>query len=46
VVVYIVTKNGVVDEVFLDRPLAEAHVKYLTSLWAMAKIIEKTVKES
>lgn len=43
--IYIVLKNGNVDEVFSNRAAAELHVKNLTKKWSIAKIVEKEVKE-
>jgi len=42
--VYIVLRNGSVDEVFDNLISAQHHVKALTKLWSLTKIIEKEVK--
>ena len=41
--VYIVIKNGKVDEVFSSREAAENHRKNLK--WSLVEIIEKEVRE-
>ena len=41
--VYIVVKNGKVDEVFSTREAAELHRKNLK--WSIGEIVEKEVKE-
>lgn len=43
--VYIVLKNGKVDEVFTNREAAENHQKNLNKKWSLSEIIEKEVKE-
>ena len=42
--VYIVLRNGKVDEVFSSREAAENHCKNITKLWGIPNIIEKEVK--
>lgn len=43
--VYIVLKNGKVDEVFSNREAAELHRKNLVKKWNIAEIVEKEIKE-
>lgn len=43
--IYIVLKNGKVDEVFSNREAAELHRKNLTKKWSLSEIIEREVKE-
>lgn len=43
--VYIVIKNGKVDEVFSNREAAEHHRKNLTKKWSLTEIVEKEVKD-
>ncbi len=43
--VYIVMKNGRVDEVFSSKEMAEHHKKQLISKWNLVEIIEKQVKD-
>lgn len=42
--VWIVLRNGKVDEVFDNRPAAVAHQTNLTKKWALTDLIEKEVK--
>ena len=41
--VYIVLKNGKVDEVFSNREAAECHRKNLTKKWSISYIVESEV---
>ena len=43
--VYIVLKNGKVDEVFSNREAAENHQKNLVRKWSLTEIVEKELKE-
>lgn len=43
--VYIVIKNGKVDEVFSNREAAELHRKNLTKKWSLTEIVEKEIKD-
>ena len=43
--VYIVLKNGKVDEVFSSREAAKLHRKNLTKKWSLSEIVEREVKE-
>jgi len=43
--VYIVLKNGKVDEVFSNREAAELHKKNLVKKWSLTDIIEKEIKD-
>lgn len=43
-VVFIVLKNGKVDEVFFDLAAAKNHQKNLIQKWSITEIIEKEVK--
>lgn len=43
--VYIVIKNGKVDEVFSNREAAELHRKNLTKKYSLTEIVEKEVKD-
>jgi hypothetical protein len=43
--IYIVVKNGKVDEVFSTREAAELHRKNLTKKWSLSEIVEREVKE-
>lgn len=43
--VYIVLKNGVVDEVFSTPEAAAAHKKNLLRQWCLTEIIVKEIKE-
>lgn len=43
--VYIVLKNGKVDEVFSNREAAENHRKNLMRKWSLTEIVEKELKE-
>lgn len=43
--VWIVMRNGEVDEVFSNEPAAIRHQRNLVSIWAISEIIEKTVNE-
>lgn len=42
--VWIVMRNGKVDEVFDDEEAAKNHRKNLTRKWALTELIEKEVK--
>lgn len=42
-IVYIVLRNGEVDEVFSSQEAAEHHAAMLLKKWNLTKIIEKTV---
>jgi hypothetical protein len=42
--VFIVTRNGQVDEVFDHLTPAEHHRAMLTKKWAIAEIIEREIK--
>lgn len=44
-VVYVVLRNGIVDEVFTNRPAAELHAKNLIKTWSLVSIVEKELKE-
>jgi hypothetical protein len=41
--IFIVLKNGKVDEVFSNRAAAEAHAKALNKRWNTTEILEKEV---
>jgi hypothetical protein len=41
--VYIVLRNGAVDQVFDSREAAELHRANLVRLWALTEILERTV---
>lgn len=41
--IFIVIKNGEVDEVFSNREAAELHRKNLQKKWSITKIIEREV---
>jgi hypothetical protein len=43
--VYIVLRNGKVDEVFFDAAAAKAHADNLIRKWNMVEIVERDVKE-
>lgn len=43
--VYIVLKNGKVDEVFGNRAAAERHAKNLNKKWSITEIVEREVWE-
>ena len=43
--VYIVIKNGKVDEVFSTREAAENHRKNLTKKWSLSEIVEREIKD-
>ena len=43
--IYIVLKNGKVDEVFSNREAAELHKKNLVSKWSISEIVEKEIKD-
>jgi hypothetical protein len=43
--VYIVLKNGKVDEVFGNREAAENHAKNVIKKWNFTEIIEKEIKD-
>lgn len=42
--IWIVLRNGEVDEVFDNEIVAHQHKKALAAKWALAKVIEKEVK--
>lgn len=42
--VYIVLRNGAVDEVFDNRAAAEHHRSMLMKKWALTEIVEKEIK--
>jgi len=43
--VYVVLRNGKVDEIFSNREAAENHAKNLNKKWNITEIIEKEIKE-
>jgi len=43
--VYVVLKNGNLDEVFSNEASALHHAKQLNKKWAIVAIVEKEVKE-
>lgn len=43
--VWIVLKNGKVDEVFTNQVAAHRHQKNLVKKWSLAEIIKREVKE-
>lgn len=43
--VYIVLKNGKIDEVFSNREAAENHRKNLTKKWSLSEIVEREVQD-
>lgn len=43
--VWIVTRNGKVDEVFSNEAAAKTHRDNLRNLWNIAEIIEKEVQD-
>jgi len=43
--VFIVLKNGKVDEVFYDGKAAEVHRRNLQKKWSLTKIVEREVNE-
>ena len=43
--IYIVLKNGNIDEVFSTREAAEHHAQQLNRKWSITKIVEREVKE-
>ena len=43
--IYIVLKNGDVDEVFSTREAAEHHARQLNRKWSITEIVEREVKE-
>lgn len=42
--VWIVLRNGKIDEVFSNKEAAVAHSKALSKKWAIPEIIEKEIK--
>jgi hypothetical protein len=42
--IYIVLRNGKVDEVFDNEAAAQLHRKNLTKLWAMSELVIKEIK--